>query len=86
MQLQHGQRDVGQRKEIGLNLLRDLELVLQALLFALLFEQAFERCGHAVEGSAESGELIVARDLDAMGEISLIDGDAWPGRDRGWIA
>ena len=74
MELEHGQRDVGHGEEVGLHLLRDFELVLEAFLFALLLEEAFQGCGHAVEGTAERGELIVPGDLDAVGEIALVDG------------
>src|SRR5579885_1905188 len=61
------------RKEVCLYFLRDGKLALQALFFALLGKEALQRVGHAVEGAAQGCELVVARDLDAMREIALVD-------------
>ena len=61
------------RKEVGLDLLRDGDLVLQALLFLLLFEQSLQRSCHGVERSAQLGELIVACDADAVVEVAAVD-------------
>ena len=47
------------RKEVGLDLLRDGDLVLEALLFLLLCEEALQRSGHGVERAAQLGELVV---------------------------
>ena len=49
-----------EREEVGLDLLGDGDLVLEALLFFLLLEQPLQRAGHGVEGTAQLGELIVA--------------------------
>ncbi len=87
VQLQRGQIVLLLRKEVGLDLLRDGELALQALFFLLLKQQAFERAGHAVEGACEFAELVgglVARDRDAVHEVAAVDalGGGVEGRDR----
>ena len=70
-----GHRDLALREEIVLHLLRDLELALHALLFALLFEQPLQRLGHGVERGGERGELIAPLHPDAMGKVAAVDGD-----------
>ncbi len=68
VQIELGYAACVQRKEVGLNLLGDGDLVLQALFFFLFFEQALEGAGHGVEGLAEFGELIGTGDADAIVE------------------
>ena len=58
------------REELILHLAGDFDFRFQALLLLGDDQQLLQMLGHAVEGLAEFGQLIVAGDLDAMREIA----------------
>src|SRR5262249_52842844 len=76
VEFESGHLDLTMREEIVLDLLRNLELALHALLFALLFEQAFERFCHGVKRGGERTKLIAAENLDAMCKVAAVNSDS----------
>src|ERR1700761_2264269 len=62
-----------QRKEVGLNLLGDGDLVLQTLLLLLFLKEALQGSGHCVEGAAQFGELVITFDADAVVKVAAVD-------------
>ena len=73
VQLQHGQRNSPMRKQVRLHLLRDVQFVLQPLLFALPGQQPLQRRRHAVERPAQRPQLVAPLHLDPVVEIAAID-------------
>jgi hypothetical protein len=61
------------RQQRHLNLPRDAQLLLHPLLLRGGLEQVLDAAGHLVERIGQLAELVLRRDLDAMGEVSLAD-------------
>ena len=76
MQLQPGQVAHMVGEEIGLHLLGNGELALQALLLLLLGEQSFERSGHTIERTIQLAQLVLLPPVccrNTMYEVAAVD-------------